>query len=74
MPYRSTLVIWRCGVNRFFSLSEEEINNFLQKRKSDLIIPLESPKFIQKLAQNWDIFLQLNQLRTSIQGREINIV
>jgi len=39
-------------LNRFFS-PREEIKSFLRCRKSDLVILLESPEFIQMLAYIW---------------------
>jgi len=60
-------------LNRFFSV-REEIKSFLRSCKSDLVIPLESPEFIQIPTYISDIFLQLNKLSTSIQSREIHNV
>uniref|UniRef100_A0A3Q3FIE2 DUF4371 domain-containing protein n=1 Tax=Kryptolebias marmoratus TaxID=37003 RepID=A0A3Q3FIE2_KRYMA len=59
-------------LKRLFEL-RNEVFSFLTEKKSNLAHHFINPKFTAKLAYLCDIFSLLNQLNTSLQGRNSNI-
>ncbi|XP_076314965.1 protein FAM200C-like [Tachypleus tridentatus] len=51
-----------------------EIHQFLRERVQELAIYFKEPSFVQMLAYLADVFLALNELNLSLQGRGLNIV
>ncbi|XP_076308545.1 protein FAM200C-like [Tachypleus tridentatus] len=51
-----------------------EIHQFLRERVQELAIYFKEPSFVQMLACLADVFLALNELNLSLQGRGLNIV
>ncbi|XP_076315873.1 protein FAM200C-like [Tachypleus tridentatus] len=51
-----------------------EIHQFLRERVQELAIYFKEPSFVQMLAYLTDVFLALNELNLSLQGRGLNIV
>ncbi|XP_076325801.1 protein FAM200C-like [Tachypleus tridentatus] len=51
-----------------------EIHQFLREKVQELAIYFKEPSFVQMLAYLADVFLALNELNLSLQGRGLNIV
>ncbi|XP_076314915.1 protein FAM200C-like [Tachypleus tridentatus] len=51
-----------------------EIHQFLRERVQELAIYFKEPSFVQMLDYLADVFLALNELNLSLQGRGLNIV
>ncbi|XP_076315072.1 protein FAM200C-like [Tachypleus tridentatus] len=62
-----------CVLFRVFEL-RGEIHQFLRERVQELAIYFKEPSFVQMLAYLADVFLALNELNLSLQGRGLNIV